>query len=110
MELTINGKKIELHFGVRFVRELDKIAGMSLNGQVFGMSLTRTLPALNAYDPTALSNVLYAAAYGNKPRPTQSAIDDYIDADTNLEKLFDEVNKTIAESNAVKPAAKNLKA
>lgn len=37
------------------------------------------------------------------------AIDEFIDTDSDLEKVFDEVNKAIAESNAVKVAAKNMK-
>lgn len=109
MEIKINGKNVELNFGVAFVRELDKVAGMKVNGQSFGFGLTKSLPALQAYDPAVLADVLYCAAWDNKPRPTQKAIDEFIDTNSDLEKVFDEVNKTIAESNAVKVAAKNLK-
>jgi hypothetical protein len=109
MQLKIDNKDIELNFGVRFVRELDKVAGMKVNGQSFGFGLTKSLPALQAYDPAVLSDVIYCAAWGNKPRPTQKAIDDFIDTDADLEKVFDEVQKEISESNAVKAAAKNMK-
>ena len=109
MEIKLNDKAIELNFGVRFVRELDKVAGMLVNGQSFGFGLTKSLPALQAYDPAVLSDVIYSAAYGVKPRPTQKAIDDFIDTCDDLEKVFDEVNKEINESNAVKVAAKNMK-
>ena len=109
MEIKINGKNVELNFGVAVVRELDKVAGMKVNGQSFGFGLTKSLPALQAYDPAVLADVLYCAAWDNKPRPTQKAIDEFIDTDSDLEKVFDEVNKAIAESNAVKVAAKNMK-
>ena len=109
MEIKINGKNVELNFGVAFVRELDKVAGMKVNGQSFGFGLTKSLPALQAYDPAVLADVLYCAAWDNKPRLTQKAIDEFIDTDSDLEKVFDEVNKAIAESNAVKVAAKNMK-
>ena len=109
MEIKINGKNVELNFGVAFVRELDKVAGMQVNGQSFGFGLTKSLPALQAYDPAVLADVLYCAAWDNKPRPTQKAIDEFIDTDSDLEKVFDEVNKAISESNAVKVAAKNMK-
>lgn len=109
MQLKINDKDVELNFGVRFVRELDKVAGMTVNGQSFGFGLTKSLPALRAYDPAVLSDVLYCAAWDNKSRPTQKAIDEFIDNCADLEKVFDEVNKNIAESNAVKVAAKNMK-
>ena len=109
MEIKIDDKNVELNFGVAFVRELDKVAGMKVNGQSFGFGLTKSLPALQAYDPAVLSDVLYCAAWANKSRPTQKAIDEFIDTDSDLEKVFDEVNKAIAESNAVKVAAKNMK-
>ena len=109
MEIKINDKNVELNFGVAFVRELDKVAGMKVNGQSFGFGLTKSLPALQAYDPAVLSDVLYCAAWANKPRPTQKAIDEFIDTDSDLEKVFDEVNKAIAESNAVKKEKKNMK-
>ena len=109
MEIKINDKNVELNFGVAFVRELDKVAGVKVNGQSFGFGLTKSLPALQAYYPAVLADVLYCAAWANKPRPTQKAIDEFIDTDSDLEKVFDEVNKAIAESNAVKVAAKNMK-
>lgn len=109
MEIKVDDKNVELNFGVAFVRELDKVAGMKVNGQSFGFGLTKSLPALQAYDPAVLADVLYCAAWANKPRPTQKAIDEFIDTDSDLEKVFDEVNKAIAESNAVKVAAKNMK-
>ena len=78
MELKINGKNCELNFGVRFVRELDKVAGVSSKGISLGMALTRTLPALETYDPVALSNVIYAGAYANSPRPTLDDTDKFV--------------------------------
>lgn len=110
MEIKLNNKTIQLNFGVRFVRELDKVAGMTVNGQSFGFGLTKSLPALKAYDPAVLSDVIYSAAYGNKPRPSQNTIDNFIDNCTDLGKVFDEVQQEIDESNAVKVAAKNMKA
>ena len=83
---------------------------MSVNGQSFGFGLTKSLPALRAYDPAVLSDVIYSAAYAAKPRLTQSVIDDFIDNCEDLEHVFDEVQKEIDDSNAVKVAAKNMKA
>ena len=85
MEIKINGKNVELNFGVAFVRELDKVAGMKVNGQSFGFGLTKSLPALQAYDPAVLADVLYCAAWDNKPRATQKAIDEFVDTDSDLE-------------------------
>lgn len=110
MEITIGKKKYQLYFGVRFVRELDKIGGIQMRGQHFGMALTMALPALQGYDPAVLSDVIYAAAYDNKPRPTREEVDDFIDHTDKLEELFDQVEAAIKESNAVSLAVKNLQA
>lgn len=116
MTITINGKEVELNFGVRFVRELDKHMPIRMNvrgvgEQSFGMALARVVPALQTFDSAMLADVIYYAAWSNKPRPTQEDIDSFIDdPSTDIEKLFDDVISTMKESNAVKTATKNLKA
>lgn len=119
MQIKIKNKNYDLNFGVRFVRELDKLAGMKIerNGveQSFGMGVTMNLPSLNQYDPATLSDVLYCATWDNSKRPSQDAIDDYIDdPDTDLAKLFDETIAEMNKANAVKVVVnkmpKNMKA
>ena len=50
MKIKINKKDVELNFGVRFVGELDKIAGMSVKvqgiTQNFGFALPKVIPGL----------------------------------------------------------------
>lgn len=116
MTITINGKEVELNFGVRFVRELDKhmpikmkVKGMG--EQSFGMALSRVVPALKTFDTAMLADVIYYATWANKSRPTQEEIDNFIDdPSTDIEKLFDDVTTAMNESNSVKLATKNLKA
>lgn len=113
MKIKIKGTEYELNFGIRFVRELDKVASVSNNGISLGMALMRTLPALRTYDPVALCNVIYAAAYDNKPRPTMEDVEAFIDKEVSLEDLekhFDNILKQIDESTATKLVSKNLKA
>lgn len=119
MQIKIKNKDYDLNFGVKFVRELDKIAGMKIerNGvaQRFGMGVTLTLPSLNQYDPATLATVLYCATWDNKNRPSLNDIDDFIDdPDTDLEKIFkdvlDEMNKANAIKVVVKKQSKNMKA
>ncbi|WP_270360398.1 tail assembly chaperone [Limosilactobacillus mucosae] len=107
MELTINDKKVELKFGVRFLRELDKIASVENSGIKFGMGLSRSILGLRAYDAAVLADVLYAASYG---KVGQATIDNYLDNCENLEKIFDDVIKEISESNAANLAVKKMKA
>lgn len=112
MQVKINNKEVELKFGVKFVRELDKVAGLDVNGASFGMGLTKSLPALNTADPAVLADVIYSAASTNKAfRPSQDDVDNFIDDyDGDLEKLFDDVIKEMSAANAIKVALKNAQA
>lgn len=110
MQLKINSKNYELNFGVKFVRELDKNAGVSASGVSFGMGLTKALPALQAYDPAVLSDVIYAATAASKKRPSSNEVDDFIDSDIDLEPVFAQVSQEMLAANAVKLAVKNMKA
>lgn len=112
MQVKINNKEVELKFGVKFVRELDKVAGLDVNGASFGMGLTKSIPALNTADPAVLADVIYSAASTNKAfRPSQDDVDNFIDDyDGDLEKLFDDVTKEMSAANAIKVALKNEQA
>lgn len=113
MELTINGNTQALNFGVRFVRELDKVAGIEKSGVQLGFGLTRSLPGMQTYNPATLSDVIYAATATNSPRPSQNDVDDYVDGIETVEEseqLFDQINEGIDKANALKAALKNMKA
>lgn len=112
MQVKINNKEVELKFGVKFVRELDKVAGLDVNGASFGMGLTKSIPALNTADPAVLADVIYSATSTNKAfRPSQDDVDNFIDDyDGDLEKLFDDVTKEMSAANAIKVALKNAQA
>lgn len=112
MQVKINNKEVELKFGVKFVRELDKVAGLDVNGASFGMGLTKSIPALNTADPAVLADVIYSAASTNRAfRPSQDDVDNFIDDyDGDLEKLFDDVIKEMSAANAIKVALKNAQA
>lgn len=112
MQVKINNKEVELKFGVKFVRNLDVVAGLDVNGASFGMGLTKSIPALNTADPAVLADVIYSAASTNKAfRPSQDDVDNFIDDyDGDLEKLFDDVTKEMSAANAIKVALKNAQA
>lgn len=116
MQITVDGTKVDLHFGVRFVRELDKIAGIKTEagGQTIslGFGLIKTIPALKGYDAASLSMVLYAASYEAKKRPSLDDCDAYLESldVKSLEKLFKEVDKELKDSSVVQLSVKNAKA
>ena len=116
MQITVDNTKVDLHFGVRFVRELDKIAGIraQAGGQTIslGFGLIKTIPALKAYDASALSMVLYAASYEAVKRPSLENCDSYLESlDINtLEKLFSAVEEELEKSTVVQLSVKNATA
>lgn len=112
MQVKIGEMTQELNFGVRFVRELDKIAGIDTNGVSLGFGLTKSLPGLKSYDPAVLSDIVYSATFKNSPRASRDSVDDFIDGLTEkqLEKLFDNVIKEVNSANAIKVALKNMQA
>lgn len=111
MQIKIGEKEYELNFGVKFVRLLDQTHGLSVNGMQFGQGLTKMLYGLQAYDPACLADVIYAATWANKKRPTLVQIEAMIeDPETDIEKLFDNVIAEMNKSNAIKVASKKMKA
>lgn len=115
MQIKVNGKDVNLNFGVRFIRELDQKAGLTLTvqgiKQNFGMALTKVIPALQSYDVAVLADLLYCAAWDNQKRPSLNDIDAFLDdKNTDIDKLFDDVQKELKSSNAARTATKNLKA
>lgn len=111
MQIKIKNNEYNLNFGVRFVRELDKVAGVTLNQngvkQSFGMGVTRNIIPLRQYDPATLATVLKCATWDNVKRPNQKEIDDFIDnPETDLEKLFDDVLAEMDQANAIKVVTK----
>lgn len=108
MQVNINGKNVQLNFGVGFVRELDRFYGLSNQaGFNLGLGLTKAIPGLKSYDTSVLSEVIQCAA---EPRVTLDEVDALIDnPKTDIEKLFDDVLKCLENANAVKLAVKKLK-
>lgn len=105
MELTINEKQYGFKFGVKFVRELDKTYPIMQEGIAFGMGLTaKIIPELKSANVNALATVLYLANRTEIPKLSQGDIDNYIDECEDVEQLFDDVLKELAESNAGKIA------
>ena len=62
-------------------------------------------------DVAVLADLLYCAAWDNQKRPSLNDIDAFLDdTNTDIDKLFDDVQKELKSSNAARTATKNLKA
>lgn len=108
MELSINNKNYTFNFGVGFVRKMDENYGIKQDGVSFGLGLTRAIPGLKSYDPAVLAQVLQCAA---KPEINLTKIDEFLDdPSTDIGEVFKKTTDEMFKANAVKFAAKNLKA
>lgn len=102
MFININEKATEVRFGIRFIRELDKVNTLEREGVKFGAGLELGIPRLMACDTAALSDILYIGTVTEKNRPTPSDVDAFVENHENIEKLFDEVLDELKKSNATK--------
>jgi len=110
MELVIDKKTYDFKFGTKFIREIDKHMPVKQDNMEFGIGLTaRVLPELNSGNTNTLAKILELANKTEDERVTLDQLDDYIDDVEDIEALFDQVLKAIADSNAGKLASKNFK-
>lgn len=109
MRLKIKQKEYSFKFGTKFVREIDRTMPLEREGIQFGLGLAaKVLPELQAGNINTLAHVLYLANQTESDLLSLDEIDAYIDEVKDIEKLFSQVDKELAESNAGKLAARNL--
>ena len=102
MQIEINGKEIDLNFGIRFIRELDEKYNLIVAGKKVGVGIEETIPRILMGNVVALEDVIYAATWTAKKRPTLSEMDDFIDGVEDIEALFNEVIEELKKQNATK--------
>lgn len=102
MNLKIKDKDYKVHFGIKFIREMDKTNYFMKDGAKFGAGLELKVPMLLTYDTVALSEVLYAGTCTQEVRPTVNEIDEYVENYDGIEALFDEVISELKKGNATK--------
>lgn len=102
MNITVNGRSIELNFGIRFVRELNKNCHIVIGGKQVGTGLDENIPMLFTGDVIALANIIYAATWGVEKRPTKEELDDYLDRVEDIDALFDGVLEELKNQNATR--------
>lgn len=110
MNFTIDKKEYELNFGIGFLDDLDKIAGVDVQGVSMGMALTRTLPALKGWDMLALIKVVYSATHATSPRPSYDDVANSIGelTDKQIEKLFTDILAELKKSPMVRFSVNKL--
>ncbi|GAA5417698.1 hypothetical protein Pryu01_02773 [Paraliobacillus ryukyuensis] len=112
MEFKINGKEYQLQFGMKCINELDKRYSVNYEGLQFGMGVNMAYMSINMMNPTALQNVILAAASHDKNRPSESeveqAIIDYAQENNGLASLFDQLKEELGKSPLMKDTVKKF--
>ena len=111
-ELTINDAVYEFHFGMGFLREINKRVEVpidGLHGVKKSIGLQYAVAGVIDGDIEALVDVLELANKGMKPRLTRATLDAFLeDEETDTDELFEKVLGFLKSSNATKKVTNNL--
>lgn len=105
-ELTIKEEVYQFHFGMGFMREINKKVSVPVDGLPNvkkNIGLQYYVASVIDGDLEALADVLDAANMGMKPRITKNLFDYYIDEEcSDVEALFADVMGFLQSANATK--------
>lgn len=111
-ELTINGQVYEFHFGMGFMREINKKIGTPVDGLPDvkkNIGLQYNVAGIIDGDVEALVEVLEVANKGRLPRVKREDLDSYIDnPETDIDALFESVLDFLKSANATKKTVATL--
>ena len=112
-EITIKGKVYQFHFGMGFLREINKKVGTPVDGLPDvkkNIGLQYYVAGVMDGDVEALFEVLDTANKGQKDRLNHADLEAYFDdPDTDIDKLFEAVLAFLSRSNATKKTVENLR-
>lgn len=114
MEFKIGKKNYQLKFGVKCVRELDKVYKVDQQGLEFGMGVNLAYMQLKMKNITTLSNVIKAAISHIESAPNISKVDEavenYADENDGLSKVFNEILDEMGKSSVMKETIQDFEA
>lgn len=110
--LEINGKELNLSFGMGFVRDINETVKQPIDGApgVFAKrGLAFAIGSIIDGDIEALSDVLYTAARHAGEKVKRDEIDAYLeDENTNIDELFKTVLDFFEQSNCTAKQTKEM--
>lgn len=112
MEITINGNKQDLNFGLGFVHEANEKWNSEKNGMKINLGVAYVFTAMQTNDIEQLTDIVYLATSENKHRCSHKDVMHYVDSLSveEMEELFDQVAKEVDSSAPVQFAVKKIKA
>ncbi|MFR8875002.1 MAG: tail assembly chaperone [Oscillospiraceae bacterium] len=105
LELTINDKVYEFHFGFGFLKEINKRVVMPLEGAKDvkkNVGLQFAVASVIDGDVEQLADVLDAANKGCVPRVARKDLEQYIESTDDIDALFKSVLDFLKTSNCCK--------
>lgn len=95
-QIEINGKTYNLHFGISFIREMDKRYEVKGSGVSFGMGIQSAVIYLQDFNPVVIADIILSATHTSKASPSLSDIEAWIEEQgDDLEKVFDDFLSTL---------------
>lgn len=105
MEITLNDKKYDLHFGLRFLDEINKrfgvtmdVEGQTIQSNISGLHMAMT--GLSQKSPSALAKVIQCATADARQKPSIKELETFIGKliedekyDDFYDELLDELGK-----------------
>lgn len=111
-ELTINEVVYSFHFGMGFMREINRKVGVPVDGLPDvkkNIGLRYHVAGIIDGDLESLVEVLLAANKGQNPRITAEKLDAFIDDEsTDIDFLFREVLDFLGKQNATKKVVQEI--
>lgn len=112
MELEIGKKTYELRFGLSFINAIDNIYTQSMSGVQFGMGLEMMSTYLGLKRPTVIFNVIKAGTSHLNSKPSNDAIERYLESvfiSEKQEDLFKEIEVATEQAPFLKQTLQGLK-
>lgn len=109
MVIEIDGKEYRLNFGIKFIKLMDDLHHSSQAGMNVGMGLNQATISIMSQNVIGLAEILECATWINPNRPTMDQIYAFLENEnTDIDKLFKDVEKELKTSNVTKGTVKNL--
>lgn len=94
-EITIGKKTYPLHYGIDFIREMDKRHAISSGGIEFGAGMQAVLYYFEQFNPVILVDVILSATHTLKSIPSVSDIEQWLGEQEDIEKVFADFLKAL---------------
>ena len=88
--IKINKEQYDLHFGIDFIREMDKRHQVDANGFPLGVGVQAAVIHLVQRNPVILEDIILSATHTLKSIPSKAEIEAWLEEQENLEAVFED--------------------